>query len=88
MTANTPEKIEWIGTIESIQPRTTVWRYKLDNRTHYHRGYNLFLDGEANGVKAPFSVAISENQQKKLEFRIGDDDPLPIRIIITRLVEF
>lgn len=57
----------------SVQPRTTVWRYKLDNRTHYHRGYNLFLDGKANGVKARFSVAISEKQQQKLVFRIGDE---------------
>jgi NAD(P)H-flavin reductase len=73
MTANNQEKIEWSGTIVSIQPRTTVWRYKLDNRTHYHRGYNVFLDGEVNGLKAPFSVAISEKQQQKLEFRIGDE---------------
>jgi hypothetical protein len=71
MTANNQEKIEWCGTIMSIQPRTTVWRYKLDNRTHYHRGYNIFLDGVAGGLKAPFSVAISEKQQQKLEFRIG-----------------
>jgi hypothetical protein len=49
-----------------------VWRYKLDNRTHYHRGYNIFLDGEANGINTPFSVAISEKQQQKLVFRIGD----------------
>ncbi len=73
MTTNTPEKIEWQGIIVSVQPRTTVWRYKLDNRTHYHRGYNLFLNGEANGVNTPFSVAISEKQQHKLEFRIGDE---------------
>ncbi len=72
MKANDPKKIEWQGTIVSIQPRTTVWRYRLDNRTHYHRGYNLFLDGEANGIKTQFSVAISEKQQQKLIFRIGD----------------
>jgi hypothetical protein len=56
----------------SIQPRTTVWRNRLDNHTHYRRGYNLFLDGEANGIKTQFSVAISEKQQQKLIFRIGD----------------
>ena len=72
MTVNEPEKIEWQGTIRSIQPRTTVWRYRLDNRTHYHIGYNLFLDGEADGRKTQFSVAISEKQQQKLIFRIGD----------------
>jgi hypothetical protein len=73
MKANELKKIEWRGTIVSIQPRTTVWRYKLDNRTHYHRGYNLFLDGEVNGIKSQFSVAISEKQQIKLIFRIGDE---------------
>jgi hypothetical protein len=73
MTANERVKIEWNGTITAIQPRTTVWRYKVDNRSHNHRGYNIFLDGEVNGIKAPFSVAISENQQQKLIFRIGDE---------------
>ena len=73
MMIHEPEKIDWQGTILSIQPRTTVWRYRLDNRTHYHRGYNLFLDGEACGIKARFSVAISEKQQMKLVFRIGDE---------------
>ena len=32
------EKVKWSGIILSIQPRTTVWRYVLDNRTHYHIG--------------------------------------------------
>lgn len=72
MKVNDPVKIERHGTIVSIQPHTTVWRYRLDNRTHYHRGFNLFLDGEANGIKTKFSVAISEKQQQKLIFRIGD----------------
>ena len=73
MKVSEPEKIKWQGTIVSVQPRTTVWRYRLDNRTHYHRGYNLFLDGEANGFSGRFSVAISEMQQKKFVFRIGDE---------------
>lgn len=73
MKVSDPEKIQWQGTIISIQPRTNVWRYRLDNRTHYHRGYNLFLDGEAKGIKAQFSIAISEKQQQKLAFRIGDE---------------
>ena len=66
-------KIEWRGTILSIQPRTRVWRYVTDNRTHYHIGYNLFLDGVVNGMSAQFAVAISELQQQKAEFRIGDE---------------
>jgi len=73
MMSNEPVKIAWQGVIVSIQPRTTVWRYRLDNRTHYHNGYTIFLDGEAAGIKARFSVAISEKQQQKQVFRIGDE---------------
>jgi hypothetical protein len=73
MKIGTPEKIEWHGTIVSVQPRTTVWRYKIDNRTHSHIGYNLFLSGVAKGQDARISVAISEKQQQKLVFRIGDE---------------
>ncbi len=70
---NESEKVTWSGKIVSVQPRTSVWRYKLDNRTHYYNGYNLFLDGEVNGLRGPFSVAISEKQQKKFDFFIGDE---------------
>lgn len=67
------EKIEWQGMIVSIQPRTRVWRYVTDNRTHYHIGYNLFLDGQGDGVQKRFAVAISEKQQQSGGFRIGDE---------------
>ena len=66
-------KINWTGTILSIQPRTNVWRYRIDNRTHAHTGYNIFLDGVANGEPAQFAVAISEKQQQAVGFRIGDE---------------
>ena len=66
-------KIKWQGIIISIQPRTTVWRYKIDNRTHRHIGYNIFLDGDTDGVKRKFTVAISEKQQQIIGFRIGDE---------------
>ena len=72
MAADGQEKIRWQGAIVSIQPRTRVWRYVTDNRTHYHIGYNLFLDGSANGHDGRFSVAISEKQQQTGEFRMGD----------------
>ena len=67
------EKVKWSGIILSVQPRTTVWRYVLDNRTHYHIGYNLFLDGEVNGLGRNFAIAISEKQQQVNEFRIDDE---------------
>ena len=66
------EKISFSGEIVSIQPRSNVWRYRLDNRTHSLAGYNLFLVGTADGEDASFSVAISEKQQEKYAFRIGD----------------
>ena len=46
-----PEKITFQGLIRSVQPRSNVWRYRLDNRTHSLTGYNLFLTGVANGVE-------------------------------------
>ncbi|MCO1602820.1 hypothetical protein [Desulfosporosinus nitroreducens] len=65
-------KLNWQGEIVAIQPRTRVWRYLMDNRTHYHIGYNLFIVGDSSEGKNQFSVAISENQQVKGLFRIGD----------------
>jgi hypothetical protein len=73
MIENSQSKIEWRGKIISIQPRTRVWRYVTDNRTHYHIGYNIFLEGYADGSDGQFSVAISEAQQQKYGFRIGDE---------------
>jgi len=65
-------KLNWQGEIVAIQPRTRVWRYLMDNRTHYHIGYNLFIVGDSSEGKKHFSVAISEKQQVKGLFRIGD----------------
>lgn len=73
MEAQNQQKIEFNGRIISVQPRSNVWRYKLDNRTHSLTGYNLFLSGEVNGVVCDFSVAISEKQQQKHSFYIGDE---------------
>jgi hypothetical protein len=57
---NTSLKVNWQGEIISIQPRTSVWRYLTDNRTHNHIGYNLFFVGDNSDGKKEFSVAISE----------------------------
>lgn len=57
----------------SVQPRSKVWRYRLDNRTHGMIGYNLFLTGKADGEARDFSIAISERQQNRLRFHIGDE---------------
>lgn len=47
----TSTKVTWHGTILSIQPRTRVWRYVTDNRTHYHLGYLLFITREAGDAQ-------------------------------------
>ncbi len=72
-------KIKFSGTIVSVQPRTTVWRYLLDNRTHREIGFNIFMTGiapvpyeEDTIAERDFSVAISEMQFEKLQPRIGD----------------
>jgi hypothetical protein len=69
---DTSQKISWQGEIVSIQPRTRVWRYLTDNRTHYHLGYNFFIEGCSSEGKKSFTVAISEKQQSNGMFRIGD----------------
>lgn len=65
-------RIRWQGQIESVQCRAWIWRYKMDNRTHHHLGFNLFLKGEADGRDGRFIVAVSDAQHRKLLFRIGD----------------
>lgn len=67
------EKIRFFGRIVSVQPRANVWRYRLDNRSHGMKGYNLFLKGVADSEDKDFSIAISEKQQEKLRFHIGDE---------------
>ena len=69
---NAQRKVEWKGSILSIQPRTSVWRYGIDNRTHSPIGYNLFFGGLVEGKEGPFSVAISEKQLQRGNFHIGD----------------
>lgn len=67
------EKIRFFGRIVSVQPRANVWRYRLDNRSHGMKGYNLFLKGVADSEDKDFSIAISEKQQEKLRFHFGDE---------------
>ena len=78
-------KIAWQGEVVSIQPRSKVWRYIADNRTHRECGFNVFIKGTVQAPdgsvpafhpvseKYDFCVAISELQEYKLEIRIGDE---------------
>ena len=53
-------KVQWQGEVVSVQPRSTVWRYLTDNRTHRECGYNIFLKGEVCGDQP-------ENRSDKIE---------------------
>ena len=59
------DKIMFIGVVIGVQPRSNVWRYRMDNRTHRMTGYNIFLKGRAEGSEGDFTVAISEKQQQQ-----------------------
>ena len=58
-------KVNWHGRILSIQPRTRVWRYLTDNRTHYHLGYLLFISREdGDSQNKPHSIANNERDDE------------------------
>ena len=65
-------RICWQGEIQAVQCRAWVWRYKTDNRTHHHLGFNLWIKGEAADKVGKFIVAVSDTQHRKIQFRIGD----------------
>jgi len=65
-------RIRWQGEIHAVQCRVWVWRYRTDNRTHNHLGFNLWVKGQAADHPGKFIVAISDTQQRKLQFRVGD----------------
>lgn len=77
-------KVHWQGEVVSIQPRSTVWRYLIDNRTHREIGFNVFLKGdvycegerldhESSSSQYDYCVAISEKQAEKIAISIGDE---------------
>lgn len=73
------QKISWQGEVVSVQPRSTVWRYLTDNRTHRECGYNVFLKGDVSGDDPDsgsdlydFCVAVSGKQADKIGIHIGD----------------
>ena len=72
MTDESNSRIQWQGQILAVQVRAWVWRYRTDNRTHHHLGFNLWIEGEAAGESRKFIVAVSDAQHCKLKLRIGD----------------
>ena len=87
-------KVQWQGEVVSVQPRSTVWRYLIDNRTHRENGYNVFLKGEVCSNdeaiqlgnrfdKYDYCVAISERQAVKVGISIGDIINLPSIVFLS-----
>ena len=60
------QKVHWQGEVVSVQPRSTVWRYLTDNRTHRECGYNVFLKGEVMCVFCKYFLekVASKNGEK------------------------
>ena len=65
-------KIIFEGVLLSVQARSEVWRYRIDNRSHRATGYNLFLAGKFGDEVGAFSIATGEKSFKKLGARLGD----------------
>lgn len=61
----TAEKIVFQGVIRSVQSRSNVWRYRLDNRTHFMTGYNNFLIGVANDTGVISLLQFLRNNMKR-----------------------
>lgn len=63
-------KLQWHGTITSVQPRIRLLR-SFDERSHSYLGYVFRLDGEVGGEHRQFTVAIGKAAQAKHEFQVG-----------------
>ena len=68
----TTDKLDWHGTITSVQPRIRLWR-SFDQRSHTYLGYVLRITGELTGRAGVFLVAIGPTAQAKFAFRVGDE---------------
>lgn len=56
-----PEKIVFQGIIRSVQPRSNVWRYRLDNRTHFEWLTQQKSFGTINPSEITFTHEIPKN---------------------------
>lgn len=63
-------KLQWHGTITSVQPRIRLLR-SFDERSHSYLGYVLRFDGEVSGERHEFTIAIGKAAQAKHEFSVG-----------------
>lgn len=71
MSFGSPQKMEWMGQVKSVQPRIRLTR-SFDQRSHTYQGYVLRLDGTLGDEHREFSIAIGEAAQAKHSFVVGD----------------
>lgn len=72
MERGNPSKIDWRGTVTSVQPRIRLTR-SFDQSSHSYLGYVLALDGTAGEARGSFRIAMGKAAYLKHRFRVGDD---------------
>ena len=70
MTSKT-EKMNWQGTLISVQPRIRLLR-SFDQRNHSYLGYALRIQGRIGDEEREFLVGIGKGAQAKHIFQAGD----------------
>ena len=65
------QTLPWSGVVLSVQPRIRLFR-SFDEVSHTYLGYNLGVDGEVEGEKRKFVVAIGKATHAKHQLRTGD----------------
>ena len=68
--ASTSSKIQWRGTVSSVQPRIRLTR-SFDQRSHSYQGYVLRVSGSIAGETREFLVAVGPAAHAKHQFRTG-----------------
>ncbi len=64
-------KLEWHGTITSVQPRIQLTR-SFDQRSHTYQGYLLGVHGTCGGSHGEFCVALGKAAYARHRFQPGD----------------
>jgi hypothetical protein len=63
-------KVEWQGTVISVQPRIRLMR-SFDQRSHSYLGYVLRLRGTIDGQEREFTIAVGKGAHEKHRFCVG-----------------
>ena len=81
----TVSKVDWEGSVLSIQPRIRLTR-SFDQRSHSYLGYVLRVRGTLAGERRDFVVALGKGAHEKHQFRAEDHvSGAGVQVIDTRL---